>query len=89
MERVDGWIGMPLIFLSNSQLFCSFFAAKSLSMTANTISMPVKTSEEVTKGPSSRDMLDRARWLLGIHKSLKQLYPKNEGIRHTWVCRRN
>jgi hypothetical protein len=39
--------------------------------------------------PSSRDMLDRIGWLLSIHKSLRLLYPQNEGIRSTWIKRRN
>ena len=39
--------------------------------------------------PSSRDMLDRIGWLLSIHKSLRLLYPRNEGVRYTWVTRRN
>jgi hypothetical protein len=39
--------------------------------------------------PPSRDVIDRAGWLLGIHKSLRLLYPRNEDIRYTWVCRRN
>ncbi len=34
---------------------------------------------------SSRDLLDRAGHLLGIHKSLKLLYPRNEEIVHGWM----
>lgn len=38
---------------------------------------------------NSRDMLDRAGWLLSIHKALRLLFPRNENIRYTWVKRRN
>jgi hypothetical protein len=33
----------------------------------------------------SRDMLDRAGYLLAIHKNLRLLYPKNPNIRYAWV----
>jgi hypothetical protein len=39
--------------------------------------------------PISRDMLDRAGWLLAIHKALRLLYPQNEDILYSWVTRRN
>lgn len=39
--------------------------------------------------PSTRDMLDRAGWLLSIHKALRLLYPQDEAIRYSWVRRRN
>lgn len=39
--------------------------------------------------PPSRDVIDRVGWLLGVHKSLRLLYPKNENIRYTWISRRN
>lgn len=38
---------------------------------------------------NSRDMLDRAGWLLAIHKALRLLYPRNEALRYSWVKRRN
>lgn len=38
---------------------------------------------------NSRDMLDRAGWLLAIHKALRLLYPHNEALRYSWVKRRN
>lgn len=34
---------------------------------------------------ASRDLLDRAGHLLGIHKSLKLLYPRNEAIVRGWM----
>lgn len=34
---------------------------------------------------TSRDVLDRAGWLLSIHKSLRLLYPANEKLRYSWV----
>jgi hypothetical protein len=34
-------------------------------------------------------MLDRAGWLLAIHKALRLLYPRNEALRYSWVKRRN
>lgn len=39
--------------------------------------------------PKSRDMLDRAGYLLAIHKALRLLYPKNPDIRYSWVSRPN
>lgn len=39
--------------------------------------------------PNLRDLLDRAGWLLSIHKSLRLLYPRNETLRYTWINRRN
>jgi len=39
--------------------------------------------------PATRDILDRAGWLLAIHKALRLLYPQNEDIRYSWVSRRN
>lgn len=38
---------------------------------------------------NSRDMLDRAGWLLGIHKTLRLLYPRNEALCYSWVKRKN
>lgn len=39
--------------------------------------------------PASRDALDRAGHLLGIHKSLRLIYPENPGARHGWITSRN
>ena len=38
---------------------------------------------------TSRDVLDRAGWLLAIHKALRLLYPRNEKLRYSWVSRPN
>jgi len=38
---------------------------------------------------SSRDLLDRAGHLLGIHKSLKLLYPRNEELVRQWISAPN
>lgn len=38
---------------------------------------------------SNRDLLDRAGHLLGIHKSLKLLYPQNQEIVERWVTSPN
>ena len=38
---------------------------------------------------ASRDLLDRAGHLLGIHKSLKLLYPRNEDIVRGWMASAN
>lgn len=38
---------------------------------------------------NSRDILDRAGWLLTIHKALRLLFPHNESLRYSWVKRRN
>ena len=39
--------------------------------------------------PGSRDSLDRAGYLLGIHKGLRLLFPEDEELRFSWVHRRN
>ncbi|MDE1899875.1 MAG: DUF2384 domain-containing protein [Xanthomonadaceae bacterium] len=39
--------------------------------------------------PGTRDTLDRAGYLLGIHKALRLLFPEDEGLRYGWVQRRN
>ncbi len=39
--------------------------------------------------PNLRDLLDRAGWLLSIHKSLRLLYPHQETLPYTWINRRN
>ena len=39
--------------------------------------------------PSSRDALDRAGYLLGIHKGLRRLFPEDEQLRFSWIHRRN
>lgn len=39
--------------------------------------------------PNSRDTLDRAGYLLGIHKGLRLLFPEDETLRYGWVQRRN
>lgn len=38
---------------------------------------------------AGRDTLDRAGWLLAIHKALRLLYPQNPDIRYGWVKRHN
>jgi len=38
---------------------------------------------------SNRDLLDRAGHLLGIHKSLKLLYPRNQEIVERWITSPN
>jgi hypothetical protein len=39
--------------------------------------------------PNSRDTLDRAGYLLVIHKGLRVLFPEDEELRFNWVRRRN
>lgn len=34
---------------------------------------------------AGRDTLDRAGWLLAIHKALRLLYPQNSVIRYQWI----
>jgi hypothetical protein len=38
---------------------------------------------------ASRDLLDRAGHLLGIHKSLKLLFPRNEELERGWMSSPN
>lgn len=39
--------------------------------------------------PNSRDTLDRAGYLLGVHKALRLLFPEDTDLRYQWVQRRN
>jgi hypothetical protein len=39
--------------------------------------------------PNNRDVLDRAGYLMGIHKGLRLLFPEDESLRYSWVHRRN
>lgn len=39
--------------------------------------------------PNRRDVLERAGWLLAIHKALRLLFPRNPELRYSWVRRRN
>ncbi|HET6435239.1 MAG TPA: antitoxin Xre/MbcA/ParS toxin-binding domain-containing protein [Xanthomonadaceae bacterium] len=39
--------------------------------------------------PNARDALDRAGYLLGIHKGLRLLFPEDEALRYGWVRRAN
>lgn len=39
--------------------------------------------------PNNRDTLDRAGYLLGIHKGLRLLFPEDPELRFGWVRRRN
>lgn len=39
--------------------------------------------------PNARDTLDRAGYLLGIHKGLRLLFPEDEELRYGWIRRAN
>ncbi len=39
--------------------------------------------------PAQRDILDRAGYLLAIHKGLRFLFPEDEALRYSWVRRRH
>lgn len=39
--------------------------------------------------PFTRDALDRAGLLLGIHRGLGELFPEDQALRFTWIRRRN
>lgn len=39
--------------------------------------------------PANRDALDRAGYLLGMHKALRLLFPENPTLRYGWVHLRN
>ena len=39
--------------------------------------------------PACPEVLQRVAHLMGIHASLRLLFPENEGIRFSWVRRRN
>ena len=38
---------------------------------------------------ASRDTMERAGHLLGIHKNLRLLFPQNRDLAYTWIKRRN
>lgn len=60
-----------------------------LGLSANSRALLSKYREGQHPLATTRDSLDRAGWLLSIHKALRLLYPKNETLRYTWVKRRN
>jgi len=58
-----------------------------LSTTSRSLLTPYKKGEKAL--PNTRDLFDRAGWLLSIHKSLRLLYPYNDKLRNTWIHRKN
>ncbi len=58
-----------------------------LSANSRALLTPYKKGEKAL--PNTRDLFDRAGWLLSIHKSLRLLYPHNKNIRNTWIYRKN
>lgn len=60
-----------------------------LGMSENSRSALDKYRKGESPLPKSRDMLDRAGYLLAIHKALRILYPKNKDICYSWVNLRN
>jgi len=60
-----------------------------LGLSANSRALLTRYRKGEAGLPTSRDALDRAGWLLAIHKALRLLYPQNESLRHSWVRRRN
>jgi hypothetical protein len=43
----------------------------------------------ITPLPNTQDILDRAGWLLDIHKALRSLYPNNPGLCYQWILLQN
>lgn len=60
-----------------------------LGLSASSRSLLMKYRNGITALSTSRDSLDRAGWLLAIHKDLRLLYPQNESLRYSWILRRN
>lgn len=60
-----------------------------LGLSANSRALLSKYRDGQHPLAATRDSLDRAGWLLAIHKALRLLYPKNETLRYSWVKRRN
>lgn len=56
-----------------------------LGMSPNSRSLLAKYRSGERALPPTPDVLDRVGYLLGIHKGLRLLYPKNERIRFGWV----
>lgn len=64
-------------------------AANLLDISASSRST-LKSYETGARGiGGGRDIQQRAGYLLGIHKALRLLYPRNEELRCSWVSRRN
>lgn len=56
-----------------------------LGMSPNSRSLLAKYRSGEKALPATPDVLDRVGYLLGIHKGLRLLYPRNESIRFGWV----
>ena len=80
-----------------ARLLTNLFAKGGLFPTeqANLLGLPSSRKTLVAKyrrgSPlaNTKGMLDRAGWVLSIHKALRLLYPYNENLRYSWVKRRN
>ncbi len=56
-----------------------------LGMSPNSRSLLPKYRNGERALPAAPDVLDRVGYLLGIHKGLRLLYPRNEAVRYGWV----
>lgn len=60
-----------------------------LGLSSNSRAVLSKMRRGTAPLPAGRDILDRASYLLSIHKALRLLYPRNPDDRYNWVNQRN
>jgi hypothetical protein len=56
-----------------------------LGLSATSRAMLSRYRQGITPLPQTQDILDRAGWLLAIHKALRSLYPKNLDLCYQWI----
>lgn len=97
IPSIQGGLTSPKNRASLARLICNLFDKWKLSPIeqANLLGLPFSRRALLAKyrrgSPlaNTRDMLDRAGWLLAIHKALRLLFPYSENLRFSWIKRRN
>ncbi|MBV8802013.1 MAG: hypothetical protein JO131_03425 [Gammaproteobacteria bacterium] len=56
-----------------------------LGLSTTSRAMLSRYRQGATPLPQTQDILDRAGWLLAIHKALRSLYPKNIDLCYQWI----
>ena len=56
-----------------------------LGLSSTSRAMLSRYRQGTTPLPHTQDILDRAGWLLAIHKALRSLYPKNLDLCYQWI----
>lgn len=60
-----------------------------LGLSANSRAVLSKMRNGKAAYPAGKDFMDRASYLLSIHKALRLLYPRNPDDRYGWITQRN